>query len=97
VQANREQLLDRYYTHTVHCKACREAYARVLLFQKIAKWAAVSFAAAAMALVASRGHAVPIAVLGSLAAGLAWVQSGLSALARRFVFVDYGPEHPSKK
>ncbi|BDA42255.1 Pheophorbide a oxygenase, chloroplastic [Coccomyxa sp. Obi] len=95
-QLQRVQLLDRFLTHTVHCNACRQAYAAMQQLQKLACVATGILFFAACAAVAYKGFCLAVLGLGALSGvGLA-VASRLQASIQRFVFVDYDEHHISK-
>ncbi len=79
---SREQLLDRYHSHTQHCKACSGALRNVERGLQLSLWGGglMTFAAAVYAAVALSGGAVP-STLSSCTAG----QGGALGAAGRFL------------
>jgi hypothetical protein len=111
--SSRQQLLDRFYSHTQQCKACRIAYQRMTLIRQVlgvvallagsAAVAAAALLAAGVASASSSGGGVlgrgVAVVLGLAAAGgvAGGLWAVLGSVLQRFVFVDYDKHHPSKK
>ncbi len=91
----REQLLDRYHTHTKACPSCNTAYLRATRAIGAAKgWAAFCFVAAtALAVQGSLAWGA-----GVLAAGAAakWAEMKLQGFVQSMIFVDYDEKHVSK-
>ncbi len=87
----------RFLTHTVHCSACRKAYAAMQLFQRLALVAAAVLFFAACAAVSYTGLSAPVMVLGALSAVALAAARRLRNTAQNFVFVDYDEHHISKR
>lgn len=109
---SRQQLLDRFHSHTQQCKACRTAYQRLHVARQAAAVVALlagGAAVAAAALLAAGvvgsssssggvlGWGVAVVVGLATAGGLAGgLWAALGRILQSFVFVDYDKHHPSK-
>uniref|UniRef100_A0A383V820 Rieske domain-containing protein n=1 Tax=Tetradesmus obliquus TaxID=3088 RepID=A0A383V820_TETOB len=109
---SRQQLLDRFDSHTQQCKACRTAYQRLQVARQVAAVVALlagGAAVAAAALLASGVVGSSSSSGGVLGRGVAvvlglWAAGGLAGglwaafgrILQSFVFVDYDKHHPSK-
>jgi phenylpropionate dioxygenase-like ring-hydroxylating dioxygenase large terminal subunit len=76
-------LLDRYDSHTVHCKSCREALARIQKIRLICTIGAVALAGSGPVWGAGLGFGT-VTALSALMVALAGVAFGLGKLERRF-------------
>jgi pheophorbide a oxygenase len=92
----RQQLLDRFETHTRTCSSCRAAHSTAKTLAAAAQTLALVLLVAATALGVQRGPTfLPLALAaGAVAAKLS--ERGLTRLIASFVFVDYDDGHPSK-
>jgi pheophorbide a oxygenase len=78
--SSRQQLLDRFHSHTQKCKACRKAYQRMQVVRQVAGVVALLAGSAALA-------AAAMLAAGVVGAG---VGSGSSAVVGRGVAVVLG-------
>ncbi|NJM95568.1 MAG: Rieske 2Fe-2S domain-containing protein [Acaryochloridaceae cyanobacterium CSU_5_19] len=97
---SRNQLLDRYYSHTVHCKSCRQALQRIKrLRQGLISLACLAWGITPILAFGFGGVSLPIAIATTslvFAATTAWW--GLRRLEQRFYIGRTIPprNHPDK-
>jgi hypothetical protein len=110
-QRDRAALLDRFNSHTVHCRMCRTAHARLSAAERVAGMLALLAGAAALAaaallatgwlagvgIAAAAPAAAAVAGLAVFAGAAAALRSLLARWVAQFVFVDYDHHHVSKR
>ncbi|CAL8472283.1 g11825 [Coccomyxa elongata] len=91
IETSRAVLLDRYSSHTRHCKSCSQALARAQVLQVAAGALAVLSTLGLAYWVGSRGGqpALVTAALSVVAAASAVAAAWLGRLVQKFDFVDY--------
>jgi uncharacterized membrane protein YkgB len=93
----RQQLLDRFASHTQHCSSCRAAWDTANKVQDAGRLLFAVLAAAALAVLVGCGKPLAAAGLGVLAAISMAAAAYATRLRQALLFVDYDKHHPSKQ
>jgi len=91
MQTTREELLDRYHSHTAHCKSCATAMSNIIKIRKVLRVVSLVALAAAAGMYA-RGAPVAVAVgAAAAAAAAAAVREWLGKIVGKFKVGPYPP------
>jgi uncharacterized membrane protein YkgB len=93
----RQQLLDRFASHTQHCSSCRATWDTANKVQDAGRLLCVTLAAAALAVLVGYGKPLAAAGLGVLAALSMAAAVAATRVRQALLFVDYDKHHPSKQ
>jgi len=91
---SREELLDRYHSHTANCRSCSAALANLVRARKALRVASLVSLAACAALVARSAPVYLAVVAGVASAGLALLREQLGDLVRK---MHQGPYPPPRR
>ena len=91
MQTTREELLDRYHSHTAHCKSCATAMSNIIKIRKVLRVVSLVALAAAAGMYA-RGAPVAVTVgAAAAAAAAAAAREWLGKIVGKFKVGPYPP------